>query len=81
MWELLSPKEFFVFNIPFDMEGSTTSIPGNLPSKYQRAVSQRERQIDSWQKMVKKAGLNKEQRQQFQALVETQFQVCFTYLW
>lgn len=75
VWELLPVAEFFTFNIPFEIEGTTKGIPGGLPSKYQKAVSQRQKQIDSWQKTVKDAGLNKEQRKEFQALVESRFHV------
>ncbi|XP_052248923.1 TBCC domain-containing protein 1-like isoform X2 [Dreissena polymorpha] len=73
VWELLPPSDFFTFNIPFEMEGATKEIPGGLPSKYHRAIAHRSRQIDSWQKTVKEAGLSREQRKQFQALVESQF--------
>lgn len=75
VWELLPVQEFFTFNIPFQMEGSTTEIPGGLPTKYQKAVTQRQKMIDSWQKTVKEAGLTREQRKEFQALVETRFHV------
>lgn len=57
------------------MEGTTKSIPGGLPNKYQRAVSHRQKQIDSWQKMVKEAGLTREQRKEFQGLVESRFHI------
>lgn len=75
VWELLPVEEFFTFNIPFDIGGTSTGIPGGLPSKYQKAVTQRQKQIDSWQKTVKEAGLNKEQRKEFQGLVESRFHV------
>ncbi|KAL8610824.1 hypothetical protein ACOMHN_056679 [Nucella lapillus] len=75
IWELLSAVDFYTFAIPFHMEGPTKSIPGGLPSRYQRAVSQRQRQIDSWQRTVKEAGLSREQRKEFQALVESRFHV------
>ncbi|CAG2247058.1 TBCCD1 [Mytilus edulis] len=75
VWELLPVSEFFTFNIPFEVEGTTTSIPGGLPNKYQKAVTQRQKQIDSWQKTVKDAGLNKQQRKEFQELVESRFHV------
>ncbi|KAL4223165.1 TBCC domain-containing protein 1 [Mactra antiquata] len=75
VWELLPANEFFTFNVPFEMEGPTKSIPGGLPSKYQRAVTHRHRQIDSWQKMVKEAGLSRDQRKEFQGLVESRFHV------
>lgn len=73
VWELLPTSDFFTFNIPFEMDGATKEIPGGLPSKYHRAIAHRSRQIDSWQKTVKEAGLSREQRKQFQALVESQF--------
>lgn len=75
IWELLPINDFFTFNVPFEMEGATKSIPGGLPSKYQRAVSHRQKQIDSWQKMVKEAGLTREQRKEFQGLVESRFHI------
>ncbi|KAL5017386.1 hypothetical protein ScPMuIL_006975 [Solemya velum] len=75
VWELLPIQEFFTFNIPFQMEGTTKTIPGCLPTRYQRAMSQRQKVVDSWQKMVKESGLNREQRKEFQALVESRFHV------
>ncbi|KAK7087295.1 TBCC domain-containing protein 1-like isoform X2 [Littorina saxatilis] len=75
IWELLPPADFYTFAVPFQMEGPTKSIPGGLPSRYQRAVTQRQRQIDSWQRTVKEAGLSREQRKEFQALVENRFHV------
>lgn len=73
VWEFLPISSFFTFNIPFEMEGPTRAVPGGLPSKYQRAVAHRNRQIDSWQKAVKDAGLTREQRKELQSLVESQF--------
>lgn len=72
-WEIMPTSDFFTFNIPFEMEGTTQAIPGGLPSKYQRAVSQRHRMIDNWQKTMKEAGLGREQRKEFQAMVENRF--------
>ena len=51
------------------------SIPGGLPSRYQRAVTQHQKQIDSWQRTVKEARLSREQRKEFQSLVESRFHV------
>lgn len=51
------------------------AVPGGIPSRYQKALVHRDRQIDMWQKMVKEAGLSRDQRKQFQALVENKFQV------
>nr|ADG63460.1 crystallin gamma S-like protein [Crepidula fornicata] len=75
IWELMTPSDFYTFAIPFQMEGPTKSIPGGLPSRYQRAVSQQQRQIDSWQRTVKEAGLTRDQRKEFQALVESRFHI------
>ncbi|XP_040858798.1 TBCC domain-containing protein 1 isoform X1 [Ochotona curzoniae] len=72
-FRLLPPSEFYVFITPFEMEGDTTEIPGGLPSAYQKALSQREQKIQIWQKTVKEAHLTKEQRKQFQVLVENKF--------
>ena len=73
VWEIMPAHDFFTFNIPFEMEGSTKSIPGGMPSKYQRAVSHRHKQIDNWQKTMKEAGLTREQRKEFQTMVESKF--------
>lgn len=73
VFRLLPPCEFCMFTIPFEMEGDTTEIPGGLPSAYQKALGQREQKIQSWQKTVKEACLTKEQRKQFQVLVEDKF--------
>ncbi|XP_077610545.1 TBCC domain-containing protein 1 [Crocuta crocuta] len=73
VFRLLPPCEFYVFIIPFEMEGDTTEIPGGLPSAYQKALRQREQKIQIWQKTVKEARLTKDQRKQFQVLVENKF--------
>ncbi|KAB1283982.1 TBCC domain-containing protein 1 [Camelus dromedarius] len=73
VFRLLPPCEFYVFIIPFEMEGDTTEIPGGLPSAYQKALGQREKKIQIWQKTVKEACLTKDQRKQFQVLVENKF--------
>ncbi|XP_056020202.1 TBCC domain-containing protein 1-like isoform X2 [Ostrea edulis] len=75
IWETLSTQDFFTFNIPFEVAGRTQSIPMPLPPKYQKAISQRQKHIDSWQKTVKESGLSKEQRKEFQKLVESRFHV------
>lgn len=75
VWETLPTQDFFTFNVPFEIVGKTRSIPMPLPPKYQKAISQRQKQIDSWQKTVKDSGLAKEQRREFQKLVESRFHV------
>lgn len=73
VFQLLPPHEFYIFIIPFEMEGDTAEIPGGLPSTYQKALAQREQKIQIWQKTVKEARLTKEQRKQFQVFVESKF--------
>ncbi|XP_078084888.1 TBCC domain-containing protein 1 isoform X2 [Mustelus asterias] len=73
VYQLLSPKEFYLFVIPFEIEGDTMEIPGGLPPPYEKAVRQREQKIQNWQKTIKEAGLSKEQRKLFQNLVEQEF--------
>ncbi|GCC27555.1 hypothetical protein chiPu_0005980 [Chiloscyllium punctatum] len=73
VYQLLSPKEFHPFVIPFEIEGDTMEIPGGLPPQYEKAVRQREQKIQNWQKTIKEAGLSKEQRKLFQNLVEQEF--------
>jgi TBCC domain-containing protein 1 len=50
-------------------------VPGGLPNKYQKSSKQKEKQVEQWQKLVKEAGLSSDHRKQFQALVESRFQV------
>ncbi|NXT73170.1 TBCC1 protein, partial [Zapornia atra] len=73
VFSLLPPSDFYPFVIPFEMEGDTTETPGGLPSAYQKALSQRQQKVQIWQKTVKEAGLTKDQRKQFQMLVENKF--------
>ena len=54
---------------------SFQEIPGGLPSKYEQALQQREKEVESWQQAIKDAGLTRAQKKQFQALVENKFQV------
>lgn len=73
VFQLLPPSDFYVFVTPFEMEGDTAEIPGGLPPAYQKALAHREQRIHNWQKTVKEARLTKEQRKQFQVLVENKF--------
>ncbi|ESO97327.1 hypothetical protein LOTGIDRAFT_231523 [Lottia gigantea] len=72
-WDFLPSEVFHQFRIPFEMEGPTHSIPG-LPKQYLRYLSQRQKQVDNWQKIVKEAHLSRPQRKEFQVLVESRFQ-------
>ncbi|XP_033628059.1 TBCC domain-containing protein 1-like [Asterias rubens] len=74
VFELMKPEDFFTFVIPFEMPGETKEIPGGLPLKYERALKERNGQIQTWQQMVKEAGLSPSKRKQFQTLVESRFQ-------
>ncbi|KFU98320.1 TBCC domain-containing protein 1, partial [Pterocles gutturalis] len=73
VFHLLPPSDFYTFVIPFEMEGDTTETPGGLPDAYRKALSQREQKLQIWQKTVKEAGLTKDQKKQFQMLVENKF--------
>ncbi|KAK1797728.1 hypothetical protein P4O66_008095 [Electrophorus voltai] len=72
-YRILPPAEFWPLVVPFQMEGDTCEVPGGLPPTYQQAVEAREQRVQDWQKTVKDAHLNKEQRRQFQVLVEQKF--------
>ncbi|XP_036401354.1 TBCC domain-containing protein 1 [Megalops cyprinoides] len=72
-YRLLPPAEFCSLVIPFHTEGDTCEVPGGLPPLYKEALDARESRVQDWQKMVKDARLTKEQRRQFQALVEQKF--------
>ncbi|XP_008436039.1 TBCC domain-containing protein 1 [Poecilia reticulata] len=72
-YRLLPPSEFHTLAVPFQMEGDTCEVPGGLPPAYQAALREKQKRIQNWQKTVMEARLNKEQKQQFQELVELKF--------
>ncbi|KAK5860633.1 hypothetical protein PBY51_022095 [Eleginops maclovinus] len=72
-YRLLPPAEFHTMVVPFEMEGDTCEVPGGLPPLYQAEVEEKEKRIQNWQKTVLEARLNKEQKRQFQDLVEVKF--------
>ncbi|XP_031441310.1 TBCC domain-containing protein 1 isoform X2 [Clupea harengus] len=72
-YRILPPADFCPLVVPFQMEGDTCEVPGGLPPTYQKAVDGREQRVQDWQRTVKEAHLNKEQRRQFQVLVEQKF--------
>ncbi|XP_029653049.1 TBCC domain-containing protein 1-like [Octopus sinensis] len=78
VWELMKPQDFYTFNIPFEMEGATKSIPCELPQPYQDAITQRHRSVVTWQKLVKDAKLSPEQIKEFQEVIETHFFIWLT---
>ncbi|XP_073414231.1 TBCC domain-containing protein 1 [Dendrobates tinctorius] len=73
VWKLMSPREFYSFVIPFEMEGDTAEIPGGLPPVFQKSMDQRQQKVLMWQTAVKEAKLSRDQRNHFQALVEQKF--------
>ncbi|XP_063023465.1 TBCC domain-containing protein 1 [Melospiza melodia melodia] len=73
VFRLLPPSDFYTFVIPFEMEGDTTETPGGLPQEYQEVLKKREQKVQVWQRMVKEAGLSRDQRKQLQAVVEDKF--------
>lgn len=72
-YRLLPPEEYYPLVVPFKMEGDTCEVPGGVPATYQRALEIREQRVQNWQSILRDANLNKEQRHQFQALVEQKF--------
>ncbi|XP_035460237.2 crystallin, gamma S2 isoform X1 [Scophthalmus maximus] len=72
-YRLLPPAEFHLLVVPFQTEGDTCEVPGGLPAPYQAALDERRRRIENWQKTVMESRLNKEQKRQFQELVEVKF--------
>ncbi|BFZ04625.1 hypothetical protein BsWGS_07663 [Bradybaena similaris] len=75
IWHILPESEYYPFSVPFEMQGPTKAIPGILPAYYQKEINKRQKQIDTWQHMVKDAGLTREQRKEFQTLVESRFHI------
>ncbi|MEQ2245350.1 hypothetical protein ILYODFUR_026809, partial [Ilyodon furcidens] len=72
-YRLLPPSEFHTLAVPFQMEGDTCEVPGGLPPAYQAALKEKQKRVQNWQKTVMEARLNKEQKRQFQKLVELKF--------
>lgn len=72
-YRLLPPAEFHTLVVPFQMEGDTCEVPGGLPPTYQAALDEKQKRIQNWQRTVMEARLNKEQKRQFQELVEVKF--------
>lgn len=72
-YRLITPAEFHTLVVPFEMEGDTCEIPGGLPPLYQAAVDEKKNRIQTWQKTLIETRLNKEQKNQFQELVEMKF--------
>uniref|UniRef100_A0A8C3G635 TBCC domain-containing protein 1 n=1 Tax=Cyclopterus lumpus TaxID=8103 RepID=A0A8C3G635_CYCLU len=64
---------FHALVVPFQTEGDTCEVPGGLPPPYQAALDEKQRRIQNWQETVMEARLNKEQKRQFQELVEVKF--------
>lgn len=56
---LLSPAELHALVVPFHMEGDTCEVPGGLPHLYQAALDDKQKRIQSWQKTVTDARLNR----------------------
>ncbi|XP_072301046.1 TBCC domain-containing protein 1 [Eucyclogobius newberryi] len=72
-YRLIPPADFHTLVVPFEIEGDTCEIPGGLPPLYQEAVEEKKKRIQNWQKTVTETRLNREQRRQFQGLVEMKF--------
>ncbi|XP_028992771.1 TBCC domain-containing protein 1 [Betta splendens] len=72
-YRLLPPAQFHSMVVPFQMEGDTCEVPGELPPEYQASLDEKQRRIQNWQRTVMEARLNQEQKRQFQELVEVRF--------
>lgn len=58
-YRLLPPAQFHAMVVPFQMEGDTCEVPGELPPLYQAALDEKQKRIQSWQRTVMEAQLNK----------------------
>lgn len=74
-WRIMSPEEFFTFNIPFNMEGNTSTIPGGLPPVYTQVLKERDRLTEIWHRTVRDAQLAPQQQAQLHDLVQSRFQL------
>lgn len=74
VWHIQNPASFYPFAIPFEMEGSTTEIPGGLPPRYQKALNQRLQAVAVWQNLIRGSNVTKDQKRAFHTCVESRFQ-------
>ncbi|KAA8593098.1 hypothetical protein FQN60_018553, partial [Etheostoma spectabile] len=72
-YRLLPPAEFHTLVVPFQMEGDTCEVPGGLPPPYQAAMDEKQKRIQNWQRTVLSFLVSREQKRQFQELVEVKF--------
>lgn len=57
-YRLLPPAQFHTMVVPFQMEGDTCEVPGELPPEYQATLDEKQKRIQTWQKTVMQAKLN-----------------------
>ena len=88
-YRLVSPSQFYTFSIPFktrkksaDKQAEngcvTEEIPGGLPKEYAQAVKVKQRSTERWRQAVKKSNMTREERTDFQKLVEEKFKEWVT---
>lgn len=58
-YHLLPEAEFHTLVVPFKMRGDTCEVPGGLPPRYQAVLDKKKKRIQSLQKTVVEAQLNK----------------------
>nr|CAB3266848.1 TBCC domain-containing protein 1-like [Phallusia mammillata] len=78
LFKIMKPSDFYLFTIPFkpntsSIDCSTSEIPGGLPAEYAQAVKGKQRATERWKRAVKESSMTKDERKQFQSLVEEQF--------
>jgi len=81
-FSIMKPSDFYLITIPFKTKTTasesmgqclTTEIPGGLPHVYAEAVHGKQRATERWRRAVKESSLSREEKKQFQILVEEQF--------
>jgi len=72
-FSLMPPAEFSQFNIPFDLAGSTKTIPCRLPDDYATELNAKKKAVGGLQDLIKLAKLDTKTKAEFQNVVQAKF--------
>lgn len=79
VWNVLPPKEFNLFKIPFIFENVqepiTNGLPSPLPPEYAKAYEEMQASVASWKRKVRDMGLENTERREYQDFVQQSFQL------
>lgn len=70
---LITPSQFNLFSVPFELEGDTKAIPGGLPVLYQNSVDKKQQLLTDWQKTIAELHLTEEQKESIHKIIQQKF--------